>query len=139
MRLSDDKKRIVEILSEHPYIYYACGKVGISRATFYRWKHEDKDFSSEVNKSLEYGRENLKEVAESMLMRKVKEKNLEAIKFALRHNNKRYELKRAVYPIFDPEDPDDPEAIMIRRDFARAFSEVVDELRLKLDGGLYKN
>jgi hypothetical protein len=129
MRTSDDKKRIVEILSENPWIYIACKKVGISRATFYRWKKEDKTFASQTNEALAHGRENIKDVCEAQLMKKVKAENLDAIKFALQHNNKRYEPKKSVAPIFDLEDPDDPAAMVVRREIGRFISQAFQELK----------
>ena len=40
-----DKKAIIEQLKKTPIIQVTCEKLGVSRATFYRWKKNDDKFS----------------------------------------------------------------------------------------------
>lgn len=98
-RSSDEKSRLIQLLSETPFTNHACKKVGISRATFYRWKKDNPDFRKSVDKALHDGRTNLIEVAEAMIAKKVKEGESWAIKFFLTHNSKTYAPKRPTYPI----------------------------------------
>jgi len=98
-KTSDDKSRLLQILAEAPLIGPACKKVGISRATFYRWMKDNLDFRIEVEKAMKSGRENLNDVGESGLVGLMREKNLGAIKYYLEHNSDRYKPLRASPPI----------------------------------------
>ncbi|MES2930843.1 MAG: hypothetical protein V4665_03620 [Patescibacteria group bacterium] len=94
MRNPEDKKKLLEILSETPSILYACRKVGIVRATFYRWCADDEDFHFAVKSAIKYGRQNDVDVIEMRLTKKAKEGDLNAIKFFLEHNDDRYKKYR---------------------------------------------
>ncbi len=111
-----DKEKILKSLSENPFITVACKKAGIARATFYRLKDTDDDFFQEVNKAMSQGRDLICEVAESNLIKRSKEGNVEACKYILRHNSRRYKTNDLSY---DPNDLDDP----IVRDFNRAYNQ----------------
>ena len=84
------KKRLVEILSESPYILYACKKVGIGRATFYRWCAEDEDFHQACLKEIKYGRQDTTDGIEMKVVKKAKDGDFQAQKFYLEHNDDRY-------------------------------------------------
>jgi uncharacterized protein YicC (UPF0701 family) len=92
--MSYDKRKvqreIIEILREVPFINHAVKKVGLSRMTFYRWMKIDTHFYYNVNSATEEGHKNLNELAESLLMKKVREGNLNAIKFYLENNHGKY-------------------------------------------------
>lgn len=97
-RHSDDKSKLIRILEETPLVNYACKKVGIGRTTFYRWMHSNPDFRREVERALESGRAQWNEVAESSLMKNVKNGMMDAVKFYLVNNDERYTPKRAAPP-----------------------------------------
>ncbi|MES2023110.1 MAG: hypothetical protein V4439_00305 [Patescibacteria group bacterium] len=90
MRDIEDKKRLIEILSEVPYIIYACKKIGIARATFYRWCSEDEDFHQAVLKAMKYSRQDESEKIEMKMAKRAKEGDFNSGKFFLEHNDDRY-------------------------------------------------
>lgn len=111
-RHSDEKSKLIRILEETPLINYACKKVGIGRTTFYRWMKSNLEFKRGVERALESGRSQWVEVAESSLMKNVKNGKMDAIKFFLSHNEPRYVPLRSVYV--------EPLAAKERREFMQA-------------------
>jgi len=83
----------LEQLNKTPIIQVVCEKVGIPRATFYRWKTKDDKFSDEVDKALCEGRHLINDFAESQLLNAIKNNNLTAIIYWLNHNHKIYANK----------------------------------------------
>ncbi len=83
----------LEQLNKTPIIQVVCEKVGIPRATFYRWKTKDEKFSDEVEKALCEGRHLINDFAESQLLNAIKNNNLTAIIYWLNHNHKIYANK----------------------------------------------
>lgn len=92
-----DHERFLDVLAERPFINYACKKSGISRAAVYRWMKDNRHFKRKVDKALQVGRENIVEIAEVALLKKVQEGNVVAIKFALSNLSKRYRSKPVDY------------------------------------------
>jgi hypothetical protein len=74
-------------------VFTACSRTGISRATFYRWKEEQKEFKEKADRAAEIGIESNCDIAEHSLMLKIKDKDLGAIKYLLSHNSPRYKEK----------------------------------------------
>jgi hypothetical protein len=84
------KIAIIEQLRDNPIISYVCKKVGIGRATYYRWKETDPEFDKEVKKSQKLGRSHINDLAESQLVSLINEKYFLAIKYWLAHNHDKY-------------------------------------------------
>ena len=84
------KKLILEQLTKTPIVEAACQKVGISRMTFYRWKAEDAAFAKATDEAISGGRLLVNDVAESQLIGAVKERNLPAIMYWLKHHHPDY-------------------------------------------------
>lgn len=97
------KTQVVEHLRKVPIIQIACEKVGLPRATFYRWKKQDSEFAKAIDEALITGEQLVNDMAESQLLSSIKDKNLTAIIFWLKHHHARYatrvevtaQLKRA--------------------------------------------
>ncbi|MFH1088607.1 MAG: hypothetical protein V1719_02085 [Patescibacteria group bacterium] len=87
------KELFLEQLSKTPILQIACEKLGISRASVYRWKAEDKNFASQVDLSLAEGKLLVNDLAESQLIGAVKDRNLNAIMYWLKHHHKDYKTK----------------------------------------------
>lgn len=96
-RFSDEKSQLIQILMDTPLVSLACKKVGISRATYYRWIKDNAGFKKKVNRALEYGRSYWGEVAESALLKNIKNGDMTAVKYYLSNNDKRYTPKRSIY------------------------------------------
>ncbi len=87
------KNKIVEELKKTPIVQFICQKMGISRATLYRWKKEDNNFAQKVEESILQGNEVINDFAESQLIAAIKERNLGAIIFWLKNRHKAYAPK----------------------------------------------
>jgi len=87
------RQALLEQLERTPIIELACDKVGVSRTTFYRWIHTNKDFAKTVEKSLVTGREFVNDLAESQMLSLIKQADIKAIRLWLTHNSARYANK----------------------------------------------
>lgn len=95
--MDKDKERLIEALKEMPIIQIACKKAGVSRATYYRWRKEDKEFLRNSEDALLHGIEFINDMGESQLITLIKEKKMPAIALWLKHNHKRYGAKVQTY------------------------------------------
>ncbi len=87
------KESLLEKLKETPIVEIVCKKSGISRATYYRWRKEDLEFANKADESLKEGTYLINDMAESQLMSAIKEKNMAAITFWLKHHHIAYSTK----------------------------------------------
>jgi hypothetical protein len=85
-----NKALFLEQLKKTPIIQIACDKLNISRATLYRWKSEDKEFGKAVDEAMTEGHSLINDMAESQLIGAVKDRNLPAIMYWLKHHHKDY-------------------------------------------------
>jgi hypothetical protein len=97
MRHNYDKSKFLEILTENPFIIFACKKTGISRATIYRWIKENPDFKRAIDEAMKSGDSKIGEMAEMGLVKKINEGYFPAIKYRLDHTNSKYIPKRSIY------------------------------------------
>jgi len=93
MKSDKNKDLIIQQLRKTPIVQVSCEKVGIGRATFYRWKQEDQDFATKAEEALLEGSLLVNDVAESQLMSAIRDKNLTAIIFWLKHHHPHYATK----------------------------------------------
>ena len=87
------KQDIIVQLQKTPIIEYACKNTGLGRSTFYRWRKDDESFANEVDQALTKGRLLINDMAESQLISGIKDKNMTAIIFWLKHNHKNYSTR----------------------------------------------
>lgn len=87
------KVELIEQLKKTPIIQIACDKVGVGRATFYRWRKDDKEFAESVEQSLNDGAYLVSDMAESKLISAIKKENLGAIIFWLKSHHPKYRTK----------------------------------------------
>ena len=117
-----DKKAITEQLKKAPIIQVTCEKLGISRATFYRWKKNDEKFAEEVDFALQEGSQLINDMAESQLITAIKNGNLTGIIFWLKNHHMNYSPKLEV-TTKNPEIPlTDEQKEIIRQSLNMAFS-----------------
>ncbi|MFA6518092.1 MAG: phBC6A51 family helix-turn-helix protein [Candidatus Shapirobacteria bacterium] len=93
MKTDNDKQLLIEQLKKTPIIQVACEKIGIGRATFYRWKNEDREFAKTVEIAIGEGVSLINEMAESQLISSIKDKNFSAIAYWLNHRHPAYANK----------------------------------------------
>ena len=78
------KQALCEQLKKTPIVQLACEKVGVGRATYYRWRKEDEEFSRNADESLCEGVKLMNDMAESQLLSAIKNQNMTAIIFWLK-------------------------------------------------------
>ena len=90
MKNKKEKELLLEHLKKVPIIQIACEKVGISRATYYRWRKENKKFSNLADEAILEGSRLINDLAESQLMSAIRDKNMTAIIFWLKYHHPSY-------------------------------------------------
>lgn len=91
MKKSDQTKQLfLEQLKKTPIVQIACEKLGVSRASFYRWRSEDATFAKQADEATLEGHLLVNDLAESQLIGAVKDRNLQAIMYWLKHHHKDY-------------------------------------------------
>ena len=88
------KRALIDLLKKNPIVEIACKKVGISRATFYRWQQKDVKFRSQIKEALEISRESVNDLAESKLIEQINGSSFKAIQFWLINNHKKYRPRK---------------------------------------------
>ena len=88
------KEKLLEEIQKFGNVYLSCLKIGIDKATYYRWKQKSKKFRAKADEAEKIGRENISDVAEHALLQNIKDKNQRAIEYTLNHNSERYKQKR---------------------------------------------
>jgi len=89
-RQSEQKSELLELLKKVPIVQVACEKLGIGRATYYRWHKDDAIFAEQADEAIQRGKHFINDMAESQLISEIKEKNMTAIIFWLKHNHPTY-------------------------------------------------
>ena len=83
----------LEQLKRTPTIETSCQKVGVGRATVYRWMEGNKRFAKQVETALNEGRVFMSDIAENQLFALIGDKKIEAIRLYLQTHNPRYSNK----------------------------------------------
>jgi len=89
-RMDANKELLIEQLKKTPIVQIACEKTGIGRATYYRWRKEDEEFTKAADEAITEGNELVNDMAESQLMAAIRDGNLGGIIFWLKHHHPRY-------------------------------------------------
>lgn len=118
----NDKKAIVEQLRKTPIIQIACEKIGIGRATFYRWKKEDQKFADNVEQAIEEGSHLINDMAESQLISAIKSNSLSAIIFWLKNHHRSYSPKLEVTTNNSDAPLTEEQKEIIRKSLSMAFN-----------------
>ena len=95
-RQSAQQTELLKHLAKTPIIQYACQRSGVSRATFYRWRKDDDAFGKAVDGALASGNAIVNDMAESMLIQAIREGNITAQIFWLKHHHPAYETRLRV-------------------------------------------
>ncbi len=89
-RQEKNKGLLLEQLKKAPIVKLACQKVNVGRATYYRWRKEDKDFAKLADKSLHEGNLLINDMAEAQLLKAIRDNDFKAVVFWLRHHHSKY-------------------------------------------------
>ena len=76
-----------------PIVHNCCEKVGVGRATHYRWMKEDKDYQTNVTEAILEGKKFMNDMAENNLLSLVRDQSFPAISFWLKNNHPDYKTK----------------------------------------------
>jgi len=90
MKRDQGKSKLLEHLKKTPIVQVACERTNVSRATYYRWRKEDKEFTKSANEAIAEGSFLVNDMAESQLMSAIRDRNLTAIIFWLKHHHSAY-------------------------------------------------
>lgn len=104
MKTKNDKKLFLENLKKIPIIQAACERSTVSRASVYRWKDEDKDFASAMEKALQEGEALINDLSEGQLISLIKDKSFSAIRFWLNHRHDKFKDRVEVTTKFEKQD-----------------------------------
>lgn len=108
-RQAKQKEAIIEHLQKLPIVSAVCEKIGIGRATFYRWKSEDKIFQKNIDDALLNGCCLVNDLAEANILNQIKDQNLTAAIFWLKNHHKTYRDRIEVSAKRDEDDELTPE------------------------------
>ncbi|MDD5041973.1 MAG: phBC6A51 family helix-turn-helix protein [Candidatus Peribacteraceae bacterium] len=95
-RKTREQAALLEQLRKMPIIQVACEKAGVSRATYYRWRKEDDAFTTSADEALQDGVSLVSDMAESQLLTGIRNGNLGAVMYWLKHRNTNYNTKLEV-------------------------------------------
>lgn len=92
MKQNKLKNSLTEQLKEMPILQFACKKVGVSRASYYRWR-KDLKFAKEADVAIAEGETLITDLSESQLISLIRDRNFPAIQLWLRHHHPKYTNK----------------------------------------------
>ncbi len=96
MKLDNSKQLIIEQLRKTPIIEIACRNSGVGRSTYYRWRGKSDKFKKIADEAIEESRLLTNDIAESQLIKLVKEGHFNAINYWLSHNHPIYSNRMEV-------------------------------------------
>lgn len=103
-RKAQEQSLLLEQLRKVPIITVACEKTGVSRPTFYRWRKEDPEFAKATDEAVGEGINLVSDMAESQLLTAIRDGNLGAVMYWLKHRNPHYNSKMEVTATLKRED-----------------------------------
>lgn len=87
MTIAQDKAKLLEALKENHIVLGACHKTGISKSSYYRWRKSDPKFAKAADEAMRQGVDIVNDIAEGTLVGAIKEKDIDAVKFWLKHRH----------------------------------------------------
>lgn len=93
-RQADNKAKFIAKLREMPIIQVAAAQIDIHRDTYYEWCRTDRDFKQSCLDALRVGNDFVSDMAESMMIKKIKDGNMTSIIFWLKNHHPQYNDKR---------------------------------------------
>lgn len=90
MKKTQVQPKLLKELEKTPIMSVACEKVGISRQTAYRWMKESETFLGRVEESMKHGVGLVNDVAESNILRGIKQGDKGDTKYWLSHRHEAF-------------------------------------------------
>lgn len=88
-----DKKKLLARLTKSPIVEVACKQANVPRSTYYRWRKDDEVFAEACDVALEESAGRINDLAESQLISAIRDQNMTAIIFWLKHHHKAYRTR----------------------------------------------
>lgn len=85
-----DKSLLLKQLEKTPIVEAACKHIGLPRSTYYRWRKDDEAFAEACDETIELSVGRINDLAESQLINAIKDQNMTAITFWLKHHHHSY-------------------------------------------------
>lgn len=85
-----DKEKLIVQLKKTPIVQVACERCGVPRSTYYRWHKNDEVFAQECDGAISESTGLINDMAESQLIKAIKESNMTAIIFWLKNHHEGY-------------------------------------------------
>lgn len=89
-KITQDKAKMLEQLKKTPIVQIACERVGVPRSTYYRWRKGDAEFASDCDTAIAESSGLINDMAESQLITAIKDGNMTAIIYWLKHHHNTY-------------------------------------------------
>jgi len=89
-RQTKEKELLLEQFRKTPIVQIACEKLGVGRATYYRWRKENQEFAQKADIALEDGNKLVNDMAEAQIISAIRDKNMTAILFWLKSHHPSY-------------------------------------------------
>ena len=93
MKQAKIKKIIIEQLRKIPIAQIACEKSNVSRATYYRWRKEDKEFEKLSDEAMIEGESLISDMSEHQVISLIRDRNFPAIQLWLKNHHSKYSDK----------------------------------------------
>lgn len=81
------KQKLVQQLKEIPIPTYVCQKLGVPKATYYKWRKTDDAFREACDEAILTGKLSINDVAKSQLVKLINNGDYRSISFWLKHND----------------------------------------------------
>ncbi len=114
-RIKQEKQVLLEHLEKTPIVQIACEKSWVGRSTYYRWMQADKVFSRQAREALSKWVAMMNDLAESQLLKAVRDGNMTAIAFWLRSRHASYGNKLEIVDTQDKEELTKEQKAVVRR------------------------
>ena len=97
MKQESEKSKLIEALKKSAIVQLACQQANVARATYYRWRQEDESFAKACDEAMSEGTSLVSDLAESKLVGAIRDQNMTAISFWLRHRHPAYAEKLQIH------------------------------------------
>ena len=99
------QRKVLEHLMESGNVSYSCKRAGVSRETYYAWRHEDKVFARDATLAINYGKSFVNDLAHTQLIRHIQDGNMQAVRFQLVSCHEHYQPRKARAPAEEIAEP----------------------------------
>jgi len=127
MRRDKLKNSLIEQLREMPILQFAYKKVGVSRASYYRWR-KDPEFAKEVDTAIAEGEALITDLSEGQLISLIRDRNFPALHLWLKAHHPKYGQKVEITANFQSQQDElTPEQEAVVREALRLASLLPEE------------